>query len=127
MRQFKTPSLAAILSLTISFPLFAQDAVVEGQVTKIDLASGKVTIKHGAIPALGMGQSDNSDDFQVGDPIMLNAIRPGDRLMFKAERVNGRLVITAIVRARREPHVGTKAGPNRDARTRGSTSHSSTI
>ncbi len=98
MHRFKTLSLAAILSFSAWLPLFAQDAsLVRGEVTKVDLASGKVTIRHGSIPRLGMAQSDKTDDFQVGDPIMLNAVRPGDRLTFTADRVDGRLVITAIV------------------------------
>ncbi len=98
MHPSKTLSLAAILSFLAWLPLFAQGApVVQGQVTKIDLASGKITIKHGAIPALGMDQSDQTDDFQAGDPIMLNAVRPGDRLTFTADRVHGQLMITTIV------------------------------
>jgi len=95
-----TPSVAAILllSLGLSLRLFAQDApAVQGEVKKIDLATGRITIKHGPIPRLGMTADETTDDFSVGDPIMLNAVTVGNRLMFVADRVNGRLVIKAIL------------------------------
>ena len=95
--RLKTQCFAAIFACSMALPLWAQDGpVVQGEVTKVDLTSGTITITHGPIPALGM-PSERTDEFQVRDAIMLNAIRPGERLTFTAGRMGEKLVITAIV------------------------------
>ena len=38
--------------------------------------------------------------FQVKDPAMLDAVKPGDKVQFKAERSRGALVITEMQVAR---------------------------
>ncbi|TMH10108.1 MAG: copper-binding protein [Betaproteobacteria bacterium] len=40
------------------------------------------------------------DGFQVKDPAMLDAVKPGDKVQFKAERSRGALVITEMQVAR---------------------------
>jgi Cu/Ag efflux protein CusF len=37
------------------------------------------------------------DEFQAQEPIMLNALRPGDKVTFTADRVNGQPTIVTIV------------------------------
>ena len=37
--------------------------------------------------------------FRVGDPAMLKPLKPGDRVIFEAERVNGQITITKMRKA----------------------------
>lgn len=77
--------------------LFAQGApVVHGEVMKVDLTSGQITIRHGPIKNLGMTNATETDDFKVADPIMLNALMSGERIKFTADRVNGQLTLATI-------------------------------
>ena len=34
--------------------------------------------------------------FRVADPAMLDAVKPGDKVRFEADRVNGAITITAM-------------------------------
>lgn len=89
--------LAAALSLAAA-PALAQAVPANGEVTKIDAAQGKITLKHGPIKNLDMDSMTMV--FRAGDPEMLKAVKPGDRVVFEAERVNGQITITKITKAR---------------------------
>jgi Cu(I)/Ag(I) efflux system periplasmic protein CusF len=73
----------------------AQTETVEGQVIKIDPSAGKITIKHGPIPKLGMDQGMTMV-FKAQDPTALKALKSGDRIKFDAEQVNGQFIVTVI-------------------------------
>ena len=66
----------------------------DGEVRKIDKENKKITLKHGEIKNLEM--PGMTMVFQVKDPAMLDIVKPGDKVMFKAEKVNGALVVTEI-------------------------------
>ena len=92
---------AGIIGLLIaSLPQItaAQDAMAIGQVTKIDLSAGEVTLKHGPIKNLKM--EGMTMPFRVQDPAMLKAMKVGDKVKFKAERVNDAITIIKIQKAR---------------------------
>jgi len=72
----------------------AAGAMTDGEVRKIDKESKKITLKHGEIKNLDM--PGMTMVFQVKDPDMLDAVKPGDKVQFKAERSGGALVITDI-------------------------------
>ena len=77
----------------------AQDStgLTEGEVRKVDMEQGKVTLKHGAIENLGM--SPMTMIFRASDPAMLSKLKVGDRVKFKADRLNGAITITEITPA----------------------------
>jgi Cu/Ag efflux protein CusF len=86
--------IALLVLLGVNFSLSAKDrpstgAAARGEVTKVDLATGRITIKHGPISSLGMNAAQAVDDFQAYHPMMLNALRPGEKINFTAGRVNG--------------------------------------
>lgn len=69
----------------------------EGEVRKIDTEQGKVTLKHGPIENLGMAAMTMI--FRASDPAMLTKLKVGDKIKFKADRVNGAITITEIAPA----------------------------
>ena len=69
-------------------------AMTDGEVRKVDKENKKITLKHGEIKNLEM--PGMTMVFQVKDPAMLDMVKPGDKVMFKAEKANGALVVTEI-------------------------------
>jgi Cu/Ag efflux protein CusF len=74
-----------------------EGAMSAGEVRKIDLQAGKLTIKHGPIVNLDMAAMTMT--FRVQEPAALESLEVGDKIRFVAERVNGSLMVTYIERA----------------------------
>jgi Cu(I)/Ag(I) efflux system protein CusF len=94
---------AAILSLSIALGAgvaLAQAAMVNGEVKKIDEATGKVTLKHGPIKNLDMDEDEMTMVFRVQDPAMLKQVRVGDKVQFEAERATAGITITKLHKAK---------------------------
>ncbi|MBY0468651.1 MAG: copper-binding protein [Burkholderiaceae bacterium] len=70
------------------------EAMTSGEVRKVDKENKKITLKHADIKNLDM--PGMTMVFQVKDPAMLDMVKPGDKVMFTAEKANGTLMITAI-------------------------------
>ena len=90
-----------ILSLALSMlatGALAQTAPVKGEVTKVNEAQGKITLKHEAIKNLDMDAMTMV--FAVADPAMLKVVKSGDKVTFEADRVNGRITVTKIEKAK---------------------------
>jgi Cu(I)/Ag(I) efflux system periplasmic protein CusF len=66
----------------------------DGEVRKVDKEQGKLTLKHGRIENLDM--PGMTMVFKVADPKMLDTLKPGDKVRFAAENLNGALTVTAI-------------------------------
>ena len=96
--------LAALL--LAAAPAFAQgakdagksDAMADGEVRKVDKPAGKVTIKHGPLPNLDMPPMTMV--FRVKDPAMLDQVKQGDAIRFKAEKVDGNYTVTELKTAK---------------------------
>ena len=86
-----------LATLAISLPLLAQTPSVDGEVTKIDLAQARVTLKHGEIKNLDMPPMTMV--FRVANPKLLDRLAVGDKVRFAAEKVNGSYTVTALVKA----------------------------
>ena len=69
-------------------------ALTEGEVRKVNKETKKVTIRHGAITNLGMPPMTMV--FQVQDPAMLDQLKPGDKIRFRADKVGGSYTVTAL-------------------------------
>ncbi len=96
-------SAAAILSLSIVLGVgvaFAQAAMVNGEVKKIDEAAGKVTLKHGPIKNLDMEEDGMTMVFRVQDPAMLKQVKVGDKVRFEAERASAGITITKMLKGK---------------------------
>ena len=100
--------VVSTLSLTIAAhaaitPASGADIVVaqanatdmtDGEVRKVDKDTKKITIKHGEIKNLDMPGMTML--FQVKDPAMLEMVKPGDKVKFRAEKAGGSIVLTEI-------------------------------
>ena len=103
---------ALALALTVAVPALAQPkaddhaahhpagtadratAMTEGEVRKIDKSAGKLTLKHGEIKNLEMPAMTMV--FQVSNASLLDKVRTGDRVRFRAEKGAAGYVVTAI-------------------------------
>jgi Cu/Ag efflux protein CusF len=77
----------------------AQNAPIEGQVIKVDPSAGKITIKHGPAPMLGMDEGMTMV-YRAQDPKLLGTVKAGDRIRFGAGQVNGQYTVTHIEKAK---------------------------
>ena len=88
-------AIATVLLISLST---AQAQSVRGQVKKVDAGAGKMTIDHAPIKSLNMDSMTMV--FRVADPEMLKQVKPGDRILFDAERVNGAITVTKMRKAK---------------------------
>ncbi|MEF9439944.1 RND transporter [Burkholderia sp. AU31280] len=72
----------------------AAQRMSHGEIRKIDMAAGKLTIKHGPLENLGMDAMTMV--FKVKDPAMLSQVKVGDTIDFVAEDVNGALTVVEL-------------------------------
>jgi len=75
-------------------PVAAAADMAEGEIRKVDLDNQKITIKHGEIKNLDM--PGMTMVFQVKDPAMLDKVKTGDKVKFRAEKAGGAIVVTDI-------------------------------
>jgi Cu(I)/Ag(I) efflux system periplasmic protein CusF len=68
--------------------------MAEGEVRKVDMTSKKITLKHGEIKSMDMPPMTMV--FQVKDAAMLEKVKAGDKVRFKAEKSGGAMVVTEI-------------------------------
>jgi Cu/Ag efflux protein CusF len=93
-------ALAVVLALAGATPAArAQTALVDGLVTKIDGAAGKITIRHGPMKKFDMDDGMTMV-FRVQDPAMLKAVKVGEKIKFDADRINGQFTVTRIEKAK---------------------------
>jgi Cu/Ag efflux protein CusF len=109
MQTIKTLFIAgAIVAMgAISAPVAAQattdrSKVADGgsgemsdaQVRKVDKEQGKITLKHGEIKSLDMPPMTMV--FAVKDKAMLDTVKAGDKVRFKAVNENGKLTVVEM-------------------------------
>ena len=95
-------SAYAVWAQTIPAPKAESTAVstemADGEVRKIDKENKKITLKHGVIKSLDM--PGMTMVFQVKDAAMLDSVKAGDKIKFKAEQAGSAVVVTEIVPAK---------------------------
>jgi Cu/Ag efflux protein CusF len=104
MKTLLIPFLAAALfagsahaepgSKSAPAPAASTAAMSGGVVRKIDASAGKITLKHGPIANLDMPPMTMV--FRVQPPELLNKVKTGDTVKFRAEDIGGALTVTAI-------------------------------
>jgi len=89
---------ALTLGLASAIPARAQ-ALTDGEVKKVDVSAGKLTIKHGPMKKFDMDDGMTMV-YRVQDPAMLKAVKAGDKIKFDADHVNGQFIVTKIEKAK---------------------------
>ena len=72
----------------------ADISLTHGEVRKVNLAQGTITLRHGDIKNLGMPAMTMV--FVAQDKALLNGLAEGDHVVFRAEQLNGVLMVVAI-------------------------------
>jgi Cu/Ag efflux protein CusF len=72
----------------------ADQPMSEGEIRKVDLAARKITIRHGELKNLEMPAMTMV--FQVKDPAMLDKVKAGDMVKFRADKINGTFTVVEI-------------------------------
>jgi Cu/Ag efflux protein CusF len=87
------PGLGAAL---LALSALAQTALpqVEGEVRKVDLDAKKITLRHGEIKNLEM--TPMTMVFRVKSDALLTQVKPGDKVRFTADKVDGALTVMSI-------------------------------
>ncbi len=68
--------------------------MTDGEVRKVDKENKKITLKHGVIKNMDM--PGMTMVFQVKDAAMLDGVKAGDKIKFKAEQTGSAIVVTDI-------------------------------
>jgi len=76
----------------------AATEMTEGEVRKIDKDNQKITLRHGDIRNLDM--PGMTMVFKVKDLAMLDKVKAGDKVRFKAEKADGAIVVTVLEAAK---------------------------
>jgi len=66
----------------------------DGEVRRVDKETGKLTLKHGEIKNLDMPPMTMV--FQVKEPALLDKVKAGDKVKFRAEKAPSGYVVTAV-------------------------------
>jgi Cu/Ag efflux protein CusF len=90
------PVALAISLLVSAGAAIAQDAMVTGEVKKIDQSTGKISLKHGPIKKLDMEDEGMTMVFRVRDLSLLKGLKVGDKVKFDADRVDGQITVTRM-------------------------------
>ena len=72
-------------------------AMTAGEVRKVDKDARKITIKHEPLENLGMPAMTMV--FQVKDPAMLDQVKSGDKVKFRAEKLGGSFTVIRMEHA----------------------------
>lgn len=88
-------TLNALLLAALALPALAQDLPpADAEVRRVDAGAGKVTLRHGEIRNLDMPPMTMT--FRVRDTGLLAGIKPGDRVRFTADKVDGDYTVLSL-------------------------------
>jgi Cu(I)/Ag(I) efflux system periplasmic protein CusF len=92
-----TPRIAGlVLALTLAIPALAQTAeMTDAEVRKVDKDAAKLTLKHGEIKSLDMPPMTMV--FHVRDKAVIETLKAGDKVRFKAVHEAGKYTVTEIL------------------------------
>ena len=85
---------AIALGGALAFPAWASGEFADGEVRKVDKSAGKITLRHGEIKNLDMPPMTMV--FVVADKTMLDQVKAGDKVQFRAANQDGRMTVTEI-------------------------------
>jgi len=72
--------------------------LTDGEVRKVDTDAKKITIRHG--PIVNLDMPGMTMVFQVREPAMLDKVKSGDKIKFRAEKSGSNYIVTQIESAK---------------------------
>lgn len=72
----------------------AEMPMVDGLVKKVDKAAGKVTLSHG--PLINLNMPAMTMVFKVANAAWLEQMKPGNKIRFMADSVNGAVTVVHV-------------------------------
>lgn len=97
MKKLLTATFA--LDLLACSVALAQTSMIDGQVTRIDEAAGKITIRHGPLKQFGMDEPMTMV-YRIEDAALFKNLKPADKIRFTADRINGQFTVIRIEKVR---------------------------
>jgi Cu(I)/Ag(I) efflux system periplasmic protein CusF len=86
--------LMAVMVSTGAIAQATEPTPTEGEVRKVDKAAGKITLRHGEIKNLDMPPMTMV--FGVSAPALLEKVKPGDKVRFRATGQDGKYTVVEI-------------------------------
>ena len=90
-----TVMVAAAVALGFCAGAYAQEATLKGEITKLDEATGTLTLKQDQSGTVG-GAGGATADYKVKDGLVFNAVKAGDKVQVTVDRVDGKQTITRL-------------------------------
>ena len=90
-----TVMVAAAVALGFCAGAYAQEATLKGEITKLDEATGTLTLKQDQRGTVG-GAGGATADYKVKDGLLFNAVKAGDKVRITVDRVDGKMTITKL-------------------------------
>ncbi len=87
-------NIALLSILLVGNVALAQEPMTEGEVRTVNKDAGKITLRHGEIKNLDMGPMTMV--FKVKEAAMLEQVKAGDKVGFRAEKIGGEYTVTKI-------------------------------
>ena len=94
MKSLKNTLFALALGALSITSLHATTDLAEAEVRKVDKENKKVTLKHGPIKNLDMPAMTMV--FVVDDAALLDKLRTGDKIRFRAAHEGGKYLVTEV-------------------------------
>ena len=107
----KQMTVIAMALATLAAPTYAQQSITDhsaqhlaqaqetaalsdGEVRRVDKEANKITIRHGSL--LNLEMPAMTMVFQVKEPAMLDKVKIGDKIKFRADKAGGAYTVTRI-------------------------------
>ena len=87
--------MSTIVALTFASAACAQEAL-KGEVAKVDEATGTISIKLNG--TVGSSDTTTPTAFKVQDGLIFNAVKPGDKVSFTADRIGEVMTIKKLTK-----------------------------
>jgi Cu/Ag efflux protein CusF len=87
--------VAAAVALGFCAGTYAQEATFKGEITKLDEATGTITLRQDQSGTVG-GAGGATADYKVKDGLVFNAVKAGDKVQVTVDRVDGKQTITKL-------------------------------
>lgn len=91
-------TIVIISQFVFAYETQANYPLVKGVVRKVDINSGRISIKHEEIPNLNMPGMTMS--FLAQDPSILDGLIAGDKVVFTADEIDGELMVLSLEKAK---------------------------